>query len=213
VLRRFFAVLATLGSLMKKTTTITCAALAVAAVAAGCGSSSSSGSNTPGVQLAPSGGATSATATASASASATTSASASATSTTTSSTPLPAALKTKPTVSIPKGPPPKKLVVKDLIKGTGPAATASSTVNVQYVGELYKGGKQFDASWNDGSGQPVSLPLSGVIKGWQQGIPGMKIGGRRELIIPPSLGYGATAQSKIPGNSTLVFIIDLHGVS
>ena len=56
---------------------------------------------------------------------------------------------------------------------------------------LYKGGKQFDASWNDGSGQPVSLPLSGVIKGWQQGIPGMKVGGRRELIIPPSLGYGA----------------------
>ena len=81
-------------------------------------------------------------------------------------------------------------MVKDLIKGTGPAATASSTVNVQYVGELYKGGKQFDASWNDGRGQPVSLPLTGVIKGWQQGIPGMKVGGRRELIIPPSLGYG-----------------------
>jgi FKBP-type peptidyl-prolyl cis-trans isomerase len=197
---------------MRKTTTITCAALAVAAVAAGCGSSSTT-SAAPGVQLAPSAGATSATATASASTSATTSASASATSTTTSSTPLPAALKTKPTVSIPKGPPPKKLVVKDLIKGTGPAATASSTVNVQYVGELYKGGKQFDASWNDGSGQPVSLPLSGVIKGWQQGIPGMKIGGRRELIIPPSLGYGATAQSKIPANSTLVFVIDLHGLS
>ncbi len=196
---------------MRKTTTITCAALALAAAVAGCGSSSSS-SAAPGVQLAPSDGATSATSTA-ASSSATTSASASATSTTTSSTPLPAALKTKPTVSIPSGPPPKKLVVKDLVKGTGAAATPSSTVNVQYVGELYKGGKQFDASWNDGSGQPVSLPLSGVIKGWQQGIPGMKIGGRRELIIPPSLGYGATAQSKIPANSTLVFVIDLHGLS
>ena len=195
---------------MRKTTTITCAALALAAVVAGCGSSSSA-SVAPGVQLAPSAGATSATSTASAST--TTSASASATSTTTSSTPLPAALKTKPSVAIPKGPPPKKLVVKDLIKGTGPAATASSTVNVQYVGELYKGGKQFDASWDDGSGQPVSLPLSGVIKGWQQGIPGMKIGGRRELIIPPSLGYGATAQSKIPANSTLVFVIDLHRIS
>jgi peptidylprolyl isomerase len=194
---------------MRKTTTITCAAVALAAAVAGCGSSSSAA---PGVQLAPSAGATSATSTA-ASSSASTSASASATSTTTSSTPLPAALKTKPKVSIPSGPPPSKLVVKDLIKGTGPAATASSTVNVQYVGELYKGGKQFDASWNDGSGQPVSLPLSGVIKGWQQGIPGMKIGGRRELIIPPGLGYGATAQSKIPGNSTLVFVIDLHGVS
>jgi peptidylprolyl isomerase len=198
---------------MRKTTTITCAALALAAVLAGCGSSSNSGSPAGGVQLAPSAGATAATSTAPASTSATTSASASATSTTTSSTPLPAALKTKPKISIPSGPPPKKLVIKDLIKGTGPAATASSTVNVQYVGELYKGGKQFDASWNDGSGQPVSLPLSGVIKGWQQGIPGMKIGGRRELIIPPSLGYGATAQSKIPANSTLVFVIDLHGLS
>ena len=193
---------------MPKTTTITCAALALAAAVAGCGGSSQAAA--PGVTLAPSAGATSATSTAAAS---TTSASASATSTTTSNTPLPAALKTKPKVTIPSGAPPSKLVVKDLIKGTGPAATANSTVNVQYVGELYKGGKQFDASWNDGSGQPVSLPLSGVIKGWQQGIPGMKVGGRREIIIPPSLGYGATAQSKIPANSTLVFVIDLHGVS
>ncbi len=114
----------------------------------------------------------------------------------------------------PSGPPPKQLVVKDLIKGTGPAATASSTVTVQYVGVLYKGGKQFDASWNDGSGQPTTLPLSGVIKGWQQGIPGMKVGGRRELIIPPSLGYGAAGSPpKIPANAALVFVIDLHGVS
>jgi peptidylprolyl isomerase len=193
---------------MPKKTSITVAALALAAAVAGCGSSQSAA---PGVTLAPSAGATSATSTAAASSS--TSSSASATSTTTSNTPLPTALKTKPKVAIPSGPPPGKLVVKDLIKGTGPAATPSSTVNVQYVGELYKGGKQFDASWNDGSGQPVSLPLSGVIKGWQQGIPGMKVGGRRELIIPPSLGYGSTAQSKIPANSTLVFVIDLHGVS
>lgn len=190
---------------MPKTKTITCAALALAAVVAGCGSQSAA----PGVQPAPSAGATAAASTATASSS-TTSAT---TSTPTSNTPLPAALKSKPKVAIPSSAPPKKLVVKDLIKGTGPAATASSTVNVQYVGELYKGGKQFDASWNDGSGQPVSLPLSGVIKGWQQGIPGMKVGGRRELIIPPSLGYGSTAQSKIPANSTLVFVIDLHAVS
>jgi peptidylprolyl isomerase len=189
---------------MPKTTTITCAAVALAAALAGCGSSQSTA---PGVQLAPAAGATAATSTASVSTSTTSSA------TSTSTTPLPAALKTKPKVSIPSGSPPSKLVVKDLIKGTGPTAQAGSTVNVQYVGELYKGGKQFDASWNDGSGQPVSLPLSGVIKGWQQGIPGMKVGGRRELIIPPSLGYGATAQSKIPANSTLVFVIDLHGVS
>jgi peptidylprolyl isomerase len=105
-------------------------------------------------------------------------------------------------------------VVKDLIKGTGPAATATSTVTVQYVGILYKGGKQFDASWNDGNGQPTTLPLTGVIKGWQEGIPGMRVGGRRELIIPPSLGYGASGSPpKIPSNATLEFVIDLHGVS
>jgi peptidylprolyl isomerase len=191
---------------MRKTTTLTLAVLGLAAAVAGCGSSSAA----PGITPAPSAGLTAETTTV-ASASATSSTTASSTST--SSTPLPAALKTKPTVAIPAGPPPKKLEIKDLITGTGPAATASSTVTVQYVGVVYKGGKQFDASWNDGSGQPVQLPLSGVIKGWQQGIPGMKVGGRRELIIPPSLGYGSAAQAKIPANSTLVFVIDLHGVS
>jgi peptidylprolyl isomerase len=189
----------------KKITTLLPAVLALGAIVAGCGSSSSTAA---GVVTAPSAGPTGgSTVAASASSSTTTS------STSTSSTPLPAALKTKPTVVPPKGPAPKTLVIKDLIKGTGPAATASSTVTVQYVGVLYKNGKQFDASWNDGSGQPVSFPLSGVIKGWQQGIPGMRVGGRRELIIPPSLAYGSQAQAKIPANSTLEFIIDLHGVS
>jgi peptidylprolyl isomerase len=190
---------------MRKTTTITSVVIALAAALAGCGSSTA-----PGVQLAPSSGATADT-TAVASASTT---STSTTATSTSSTPLPAALSSKPKVVPPSGPPPKQLVVKDLIKGTGPAATASSTVNVQYVGILYKGGTQFDASWNDGSGQPVSLPLTGVIPGWQQGIPGMKVGGRRELIIPSALGYGAKGSPpKIPANAALVFVIDLHGVS
>ena len=189
---------------MRKRTTFL-SAIALAAGVAGCGGSSAA----PGVQLAPGAGATADSSTAAASASSTSTTS----TTSTSSTPLPAALKTRPKVVPPSGPPPKKLVIKDLIKGTGPAATASSTVSVQYVGILYKGGKQFDASWSDGSGQPVSFPLSGVIKGWQQGIPGMKVGGRRELIIPPSLAYGSTAQSKIPANSTLVFVIDLHSAS
>jgi peptidylprolyl isomerase len=188
----------------KKITTLLPAVLALGAAVAGCGSSSTAA----GIVTAPSAGPT-AGSTVAASASSSTTAS----STSTSSTPLPAALKTKPTVVPPKGPPPKKLVIKDLIKGTGPVATASSTVTVQYVGVLYKNGKQFDASWNDGSGQPVSFPLSGVIKGWQQGIPGMRVGGRRELIIPPSLAYGPQAQAKIPANSTLEFVIDLHGVS
>jgi peptidylprolyl isomerase len=189
---------------MRKLLTLTSAVIALGAAVAGCGSTSTA----PGVQLAPSGGQTAA------SVSATTSTSASASATTSSNTPLPAALKTKPKVVPPSGPPPKTLVVKDLIKGTGPTATASSTVTVQYVGVLYKGGKQFDASWNDGSGQPTSLPLSGVIKGWQQGIPGMKVGGRRELIIPANLAYGAAGSPpKIPANSALVFVIDLHGIS
>jgi peptidylprolyl isomerase len=192
---------------MRKALTLTSALITLAATVAGCGSSSTA----PGVQTAPSSGQTAASVTAPTSASSTSS---SATATSTSSTPLPAALKTKPTVTIPSGPPPKTLVIKDLITGTGPAAKPSSTVTVQYVGELYKGGKQFDASWNDGNGQPASLPLSGVIKGWQQGIPGMKVGGRRELIIPPSLGYGAAGSPpKIPANATLVFVIDLHGTS
>ena len=191
---------------MRKPITLTCALIAMAAAVAGCGSSSSAA----GVQLAPSAGATEAAVTSTASSSATTTTS----STSTSTIPLPAALKTKPKVVPPSGPPPKGLVVKDLIKGTGPAATATSTVTVQYVGILYKGGKQFDASWNDGNGQPTTLPLSGVIKGWQEGIPGMRVGGRRELIIPPSLGYGPSGSPpKIPGNATLEFVIDLHGVS
>lgn len=194
---------------MRKTLTLLLTAGAIGGALAGCGSSSSS-SKAAGVVSAPSAGATadSATATTAASSSTTTS------STSTSSTPLPAALKTKPKVVPPKGAPPKKLVVKDLIKGTGPAVTSTNqTLTVQYVGVVYKTGKQFDASWNDGSGQPTQLPLSGVIKGWQQGLKGMKVGGRRELIIPPSLAYGSKAQPKIPANSTLEFVVDLHNVS
>ncbi len=192
---------------MIKPITFSTAAAALAFAVAGCGSSSTA----PGVQPAPASGPTAAAVT-TASASATTSASAS--STQTSSTPLPAALNTKPKVVPPSGPAPKKLVVKDLIKGTGPVAKAGSTVTVQYVGVLYKNGKQFDASWDDGSGKPVSLPLTGVIKGWQQGIPGMHVGGRRELIIPSNLAYGAAGSPpKIPPNSPLVFVIDLHAVA
>ncbi len=129
--------------------------------------------------------------------------------------PVPVALRNKPTVTVPKGPPPNHLVIKDLVKGTGALATKTSTVTVQYVGVLYKTGKQFDASWNDGSGQPVQFSLAGgVIQGWQEGIPGMRVGGRRELIIPPSLAYKQKgAPPKIPPNATLVFVVDLHAVS
>jgi peptidylprolyl isomerase len=190
----------------QKTLPLIFAVLALAAAVAGCGSSTA-----PGIVLAPSNGATaeSPTTAASASASSTTTSASS-----TSSTPLPSALKTEPKFSPPSGPPPTKLVVKDLIKGTGPAITSpSQTATVQYVGQVYKTGKVFDASWAHPGAQPVPLPLSGVIPGWQQGMIGMKVGGRRELIIPPSLGYRNQAQAKIPANSTLVFVVDLHSVS
>jgi peptidylprolyl isomerase len=167
---------------------------ALAGVLAGCGRSTA-----PGVTLAPAGP----------------TASTPAATATSAATPLPPALSHKPVLVVPKGPPPTHLVVKDIIKGTGPAATATSTVTVQYVGVLYSNGKQFDASWNDDSGQPTSFSLTGgVIQGWTEGIPGMRVGGRRELIIPPSLGYGkAGSPPKIPPNATLVFVIDLHSIS
>jgi FKBP-type peptidyl-prolyl cis-trans isomerase len=188
-----------------KTLPLIFAVLALAAAVAGCGTSTA-----PGIVLAPSNGATAD--------SATTAASASATATTSTSsapaTPLPSALKTEPNVAPPTGPAPKTLVVKDLIKGTGPAVTSTNqTLTVQYVGKVYKSGKVFDASWSHPGAQPTALPLSGVIPGWQKGLIGMKVGGRRELIIPPGEGYGATAQAKIPANSTLVFVIDLHSIS
>ncbi len=188
---------------MRNRLSISCVLIALTAALAGCGSSAA-----PGVQLAPSAGATAASASAAPSSSSTTTSS-----TSTTTTPLPAALKTKPQVVPPSGAPPKQLVVKDLIKGTGPAASAGSTVTVQYVGVVYKGGQQFDASWDHPGAQPLTSPLSGLIPGWQQGIPGMRVGGRRELIIPPNLAYGNQAKPKIPASSTLVFVIDLHGVA
>jgi peptidylprolyl isomerase len=165
-------------------------ALAAAGVAA-CGSSKA-----PGVVTAPSGGATAESVA--------------------STPPPPPALSKKPVVTVPKTPPPTTLVKKDLIVGTGATAAAGKTVTVNYVGVLYKNGKEFDSSWKNG--QPASFQLTtgpnGVIPGWVQGIPGMKVGGRRELIVPPSLGYGAKGSPPtIPPNSTLVFVVDLLSVS
>jgi len=121
--------------------------------------------------------------------------------------------KTKPKVTVPQGAPPKKLEVKDLEEGTGAAVKAGDAATVNYVGVNYKTGKEFDASWE--GGKPVSftftLGAGEVIPGWDQGIEGMKVGGRRELIIPPSLGYGAAgAPPAIPPNETLIFVVDLE---
>jgi peptidylprolyl isomerase len=128
-------------------------------------------------------------------------------------TPTATAEAKKPKVKVPKVKPPKKLVVKDLKVGTGPEAQAGQTVTVQYVGVNFKGGKQFDASWD--RGEPFSFPLGGgqVIQGWDQGVQGMKVGGRRMLVIPPDLGYGPDGQPPvIEPNETLVFVIDLLAV-
>lgn len=108
-------------------------------------------------------------------------------------------------------PAPTKLEGRDLVVGTGTTAAATSTVKVQYVGAAYTDGKVFDASWTRGS--PATFPLNGVIPGFAQGIVGMKVGGRREVVIPPALGYGAQGQPPAVGpNETLVFVIDLLAV-
>jgi len=104
--------------------------------------------------------------------------------------------------------PPRVLTGKDLVVGTGATAGPSATVQVQYVGSLYSNGKVFDASWTDNG--PATFPLSGVVPGFKDAIVGMKVGGRREIVIPPAYGYGAAGSPPaIPPNATLVFVIDL----
>ena len=111
-----------------------------------------------------------------------------------------------------------ELIVEDLAEGTGPAVTTGQKATVHYTGWLYapdateKKGKQFDSSRT--RGQPFSFPVGGrrVIQGWDQGVVGMKVGGERRLIIPPSLGYGAGGGGPIPPNATLVFDVELIGI-
>jgi peptidylprolyl isomerase len=164
------------------------AALSALALAA-CGSSSSGN-----IQLAPSGGATQAT-------------------TPTTPTPPPA-LRTKPVVSVsPSECSTKQLVKKDLVTGNGQTVQPGQTVTVNYVGVLCKTGKEFDSSWSRHTPASFSLAPGSVITGWVQGIPGMRVGGRRELIIPANLAYGPTGRPPtIPANSPLVFVVDLLSV-
>jgi FKBP-type peptidyl-prolyl cis-trans isomerase len=172
--------------MLKRALTIL-SAVTVAAGIAACGSSTASG-----IQPAPSGGATQAAV---------------------PTTPtVPAQLSTKPVVQVPSSCSNKQLVTRDLIPGTGQVAQASQSVTVNYVGVLCKTGKEFDSSWK--RNQPFTTSLTtgpgGVIAGWVKGIPGMRVGGRRELIIPSSLAYGKTGSPPtIPPNSTLVFVVDL----
>ncbi len=127
-------------------------------------------------------------------------------------TPTSGPLASEPKVTPPSGPAPKELEKKDLIVGTGAEAKAGQTVTVNYVGVLYKGGKEFDASWKRKEPFSFALGKGAVIKGWDQGIPGMKVGGRRELVIPAALAYGAQGSgATIPPNAPLVFVVDLLG--
>lgn len=122
------------------------------------------------------------------------------------------ALAKEPVIHAGKGRPPAKLLVKNLVNGTGATVTASSTVLVKYVGANYKNGKDFTAvTWQ--SGQPTSFPLSGVVPGFAEGLVGMKVGGRREIVIPPALGYQNHANGPIKATETLVFVVDLESVS
>jgi hypothetical protein len=116
-----------------------------------------------------------------------------------------------PTIAGSSGPP-AVLIVRDLVVGTGATANATQTVTVKYVGALYLSGTVFDTSWGSGASTDV-FALSGVIPGFARGIAGMKVGGRREIVVPPALGYGAHATTSIPTNSTLVFVVDLVSVT
>ena len=116
----------------------------------------------------------------------------------------------KPTVQIPDGPPPTELVIEDLTVGDGAEATRGTTCTMQYVGVAWSSQKQFDASWDRGEPFTFGLGQGQVIAGWDQGVAGMKVGGRRRLTIPPALGYGSRgAGGAIKGGETLVFVVDL----
>jgi peptidylprolyl isomerase len=120
----------------------------------------------------------------------------------------------KPQVEVPPNEaPPTELVTEDLVEGTGPEAVSGKNVEVHYVGVAWSTNRQFDASWDRRS--TFKFPLGGgrVIAGWDQGVAGMKVGGRRRITIPPHLGYGdAGAGGVIRGGETLVFVVDLVGV-
>ena len=117
---------------------------------------------------------------------------------------------TKPAVDVPEGPPPKKLKTEDIVKGDGKAAEPGDMLAVQYVGVSYATGEEFDSSWDTGAPFVFELGAGNVIEGWDEGLVGMREGGRRQLIIPPDMAYGASGQPPVIGpDETLVFVVDL----
>ena len=116
-----------------------------------------------------------------------------------------------PTITAPTGTPPSTLQTQDIIVGSGTEVLATSTLTVHYTLMSWSTGTIVESSWN--SGQPATFPLSGVIAGWQQGLPGAKVGGRRLLVMPADLGYGPNGSGPIGPNETLIFVVDIIGVS
>jgi len=115
-----------------------------------------------------------------------------------------------PTISAPSGAAPTQLTTKDIIVGTGAEVLPTSTLTVHYTLMAWSTGKIIESSW---SGQPATFPLAQVVEGWQKGLPGAKVGGRRLLVLPPSMGYGAAGSGPIGPNETLIFVVDIIGVS
>lgn len=119
--------------------------------------------------------------------------------------------KTKPEIEFIEGPAPTELTQSDLEVGDGVEATPGSRVTVHYVGVDFETGEEFDSSWS--RGQSIEFPLNGLIRGWQEGIPGMKVGGRRQLVCPPLYAYGPAGGGHRLSGRTLVFVIDLLDVA
>ncbi|MFT4050134.1 MAG: FKBP-type peptidyl-prolyl cis-trans isomerase [Solirubrobacterales bacterium] len=121
-------------------------------------------------------------------------------------------LGSKPKISDASGEPPSDMVIKDIKKGSGKAAKDGDEVTVNYVGHNWSNNQEFDTSWGK-EAFSFKLGEGQVIAGWDEGVKGMKVGGRRLLIIPPDKGYGAQSQGSIPANETLIFVVDLKKVS
>ena len=117
----------------------------------------------------------------------------------------------KPEIEFPEGPAPTELVVTDLIIGEGDEAGPGDIVDVHYLGIEYDSGEEFDSSYN--RGESISFPLRGLIQGWQDGIPGMRVGVRRQLVIPPEQAYGPAGSGHRLSGKTLIFVIDLLAVA
>lgn len=121
---------------------------------------------------------------------------------------------TKPEIDLPEGDAPTELTFRDLVVGDGLEAKPGRVVQVHYVGVTFESGKEFDASWDRSKTFKFAVGGGKVIKGWDRGVRGMKVGGRREIIVPPRLGYGKQSPSPlIPAGSTLVFVVDLISVA